>query len=79
NIAEGRGSAEILSDMRARLDRWMKETDDPLLKGPIAPPPDAVYNDVDDVSPRNEILYIGPQKEKVTRTQLRKINREKRK
>ncbi len=28
----------VLREMRARLDRWMRQTDDPLLAGPITPP-----------------------------------------
>ena len=36
--------------LRDRLDEWMLTTDDPLLHGPVKAPPDAVYNDADDVS-----------------------------
>lgn len=42
--------AKILSDLRARLERWMQETDDPLLAGPVEPPPGAEYNLPDQLS-----------------------------
>lgn len=43
-----------LKDMRARLERWMKETNDPLLKGPVPPPPGSLVNDPDGLSPREK-------------------------
>jgi arylsulfatase A-like enzyme len=33
--------AEIERDLDARLTRWMEETDDPILKGPVPAPPGA--------------------------------------
>jgi arylsulfatase A-like enzyme len=36
--------AQVLQAMRARLDRWMEETDDPLRHGDVAPPPGAEIN-----------------------------------
>ena len=48
--------AAVLADMRARLDAWMRETDDPLLHGPVPAPEGAVVNDVDGVSPRDRPL-----------------------
>jgi N-sulfoglucosamine sulfohydrolase len=43
---------EVLIDMRSRLERWMQETDDPLLNGPVPAPPGAKVNNVDGMSPR---------------------------
>ena len=48
--------ADVLGDMRARLDRWMRDTDDPLLRGPVPAPPGAVANDPDGGSPRGPLL-----------------------
>lgn len=49
----GRGEWEpVLIEMRSRLDRWMRETNDPILQGlPVPLPSGATINDVDDVSP----------------------------
>jgi arylsulfatase A-like enzyme len=52
NIASESGSAPGLSDMRARLDRWMQETADPLMKGPVPAPKGALANDPDGTSPK---------------------------
>lgn len=43
--------AEALADMRSRLDTWMRDTNDPLLKGPVPLPAGAFSNDVNDMSP----------------------------
>jgi N-sulfoglucosamine sulfohydrolase len=42
--------AGTADDLRARLARWMEGTADPLLDGPIDPPPGALVNDPDGVS-----------------------------
>jgi hypothetical protein len=33
--------AEVYEDLRGRLEEWMRETDDPLLDGPVSKPPGA--------------------------------------
>ncbi len=52
NLAGDPSRQTALADMRARLDRWMKETADPLLEGPLQPPKGARINDPDGRSPR---------------------------
>lgn len=42
---------EVTATLRARLERWMRETGDPLLHGPIAPPPGTEINDPAQRSP----------------------------
>ena len=50
NPGEGRNDiddddyADVLGDLRERLGRWMAQTEDPLLDGPIAPPIGAQIN-----------------------------------
>ena len=44
NLIDTPEYSEILADLRERLTRWMVETSDPLLAGPIAPPAGAVIN-----------------------------------
>lgn len=51
--------AETLAEMRARLDQWMRATDDPLLRGPVPSPPGARVNDPDGVSP-SEPTHVAP-------------------
>lgn len=41
NLAEDPLCAEVLAQLRDSLARWMEETEDPILKGPIPPPPNA--------------------------------------
>ena len=38
NLVNDPAYAEVLVEMRARLDAWMQRTDDPLLRGPVAEP-----------------------------------------
>ena len=52
NLVDSGEHRDALADMRARLDRWMRDTDDPLLNGHVPAPPEAELNDPDGVSPR---------------------------
>jgi N-sulfoglucosamine sulfohydrolase len=54
NLAGNPGKQEILGKMRASLDQIMKKTGDPLIKGFIVAPPDAVLNDANDISPNDK-------------------------
>jgi arylsulfatase A-like enzyme len=56
NVAGDPSLAPILADMRARLDRWMERTHDPLLADTL-PVPEAVrINDADGLSPREPAI-----------------------
>ena len=56
NPGEGRNSiddpayTDVVSDLRSRLEAWMVETNDPLLDGPVLPPPGARINAQDQLS-----------------------------
>ncbi len=52
NLATDPALSGVLDDMRARLDRWMRDTDDPLLRGRVPAPSGARVNDSDGLSPR---------------------------
>jgi len=58
NLAGEPRCAAKLDEMRGRLDRWMADTADPLLEGPIPPPPGAEINDPDQVSPDEPLISI---------------------
>ncbi|MFE5774370.1 sulfatase [Brachybacterium sp. NPDC056505] len=38
NLVDDPAYGDVLVEMRARLESWMRETDDPLARGPIPPP-----------------------------------------
>ena len=58
NLVGERGYAPVLEAMRARLDRWMRSTDDPLLAGPAPAQPGAIANDPDGDSPGGPLYPI---------------------
>jgi N-sulfoglucosamine sulfohydrolase len=45
NLAGDPAHADIVQELRGRLERWMRETRDPLLDGPVEPPPGTEVND----------------------------------
>lgn len=52
--------ADVLDDMRGRLDRWMAATSDPLLGGAhVQPPPGTSYNDPDGLSPNETPTVVA--------------------
>ena len=52
NLAGNSDYADVLAEMRDRLDQWRAETDDPVSENQIMVPPEAaVSNDPTDVSP----------------------------
>lgn len=53
NLTDNPGRTEVLEDMRNRLDRFMRETDDPLLSGHVTAPSGARLNNPDGASPRD--------------------------
>jgi arylsulfatase A-like enzyme len=52
NLAEDAAHAGPLAEMRARLERCMRSTHDPLLDGPVPAPPGALINDPGGLSPQ---------------------------
>jgi len=58
NIAADPAKAEVVAELRERLEAWMRETDDPLLEGPIAPPEGAIVNEQWQVSPDDPVRIV---------------------
>jgi arylsulfatase A-like enzyme len=54
DLARDAAHAPILTEMRGRLDRWMRATDDPLLAETLRVPDAVRVNDADGLSPRDE-------------------------
>ncbi len=59
NLIARADHASVAADLRNRLETWMRDTDDPLLDGPVPPPPGAEYNEQDQVSAR-EPTRVAP-------------------
>jgi len=51
NLIDAPHCAAIADELRGRLDTWMRETEDPLLDGPVPAPEGAELNSPDQVSP----------------------------
>lgn len=58
NLANDLSTGVILEEMRNRLDNWMISTNDPLLHGPVPPPPGAELNDPDQMSPSYPTRFV---------------------
>jgi N-sulfoglucosamine sulfohydrolase len=59
NLAGDPAREQVLSELRDRLTEWMRETDDPLLQGDVAPPPGAEVNLPTQVSPDEPVRELG--------------------
>ena len=59
NLAGDGAHAAPLAEMRARLERWMRATHDPLLDGPVPAPPEALVNDPGGLSPNEPPHRVG--------------------
>jgi arylsulfatase A-like enzyme len=60
NLAADPARSEALGEMRGRLEAWMRETGDPLLEGPVAPPPGAIVNEQWQLSPDDPPRALRP-------------------
>ena len=60
NLVPDPASQRALEEMRGRLVAWMRRTDDPLLRGPVAAPPGAKVNPADGTSPQEPVVDASP-------------------
>jgi N-sulfoglucosamine sulfohydrolase len=58
NLAADPARAEVLAELREWLEGWMRETEDPLLEGPVAPPEGAIVNEQWQVSPDDPVRIV---------------------
>jgi arylsulfatase A-like enzyme len=59
NLARVPTYRQAYEEMKGRLDRWMKITNDPLLRGPVAAPHGALVNNPDGTSPKEPTNRIS--------------------
>ena len=59
NLIDRPDMKEVVQDLRDQLEEWMRETDDPLLLGPVALPKGVKTTDPDAFSPRTEPFTVG--------------------
>ncbi|MET0817951.1 MAG: sulfatase [Solirubrobacteraceae bacterium] len=59
NMIDEPDYADVAADLRARLERWMAETDDPLLDGPVPAPAGAAVNAQDQRSAEEPPFIVG--------------------
>ncbi|HKA67419.1 MAG TPA: sulfatase/phosphatase domain-containing protein, partial [Solirubrobacterales bacterium] len=58
DLAADQAHGEVLDELRGRLEAWMRESGDPLLDGPVAPPPGAAVNEQWQVSPNDPLRAV---------------------
>jgi N-sulfoglucosamine sulfohydrolase len=61
NLVHEPGYELVLDQLRDRLERWMVETGDPLLDGPVEPLPGSALNRVDQRSPQDPTVVTEGQ------------------
>jgi N-sulfoglucosamine sulfohydrolase len=59
NVAGDKAHAEVLEEMRGRLESWMRATEDPLLEGPVPAPSGAQVNDPAGLSPNEPTITVA--------------------
>jgi N-sulfoglucosamine sulfohydrolase len=58
NIVDDPAVADVLEEMRGRLKNWMRETQDPLLDGPVPAPKGAELNSREQLSPQDPTTVV---------------------
>jgi N-sulfoglucosamine sulfohydrolase len=58
NLAGGPALEGVLEDMRTRLTTWMRETEDPVLDGPVPAPKGAEVNGRNQLSPTDPTTTV---------------------
>jgi N-sulfoglucosamine sulfohydrolase len=58
NLAGDPSRGGVMTEMREQLDTWMRETEDPLLDGPVLPPEGAMINEPNQVSPDDPLTIV---------------------